>query len=297
MILAVLLMTAALTCGARPNVHHAWHRLSRSSPPCPRDATWATRTNLAFFKLSSQSWQDGYLAYVFQNIGVTNKFYVEFGFNADSFEGGSGANTYVLHSSFGWQGLLLDGDHSNATINLHRAMVLPDTIVSLFDKHNVPLEPDYVSIDVDSCDVLLLEALLASKYSPRVLTVEYNANFPLNATISVTPSTSWNGHDRRYGASLGAIHAVARRHGYSIVNVVPGLDAVLVRDDALCGGDVLPVDSWKHLTGTPTHHACIDVAECVHHFMDSEVYFATKDVGKAQQAAADYMATHLSLLL
>jgi hypothetical protein len=247
---------------------------TRRTRSCPHDLDWATRTNLDFLRLSSQSWQDGYLAYVFQNIGVTNKYYVEFGFNAASFEGGTGANTHLLHKAFGWTGLLLDGEHSNASINLHRETLSPDNIVSVFDKYNVPLEPDYVSIDVDSTDVLILDKLLASKFSPRVVTVEYNSNFPLEATISVTATTRWNG-DVRFGASLGAIHAVASRWGYSIVNVVPSLDVVLVRSDVLCAGKVAPYESWRRHTGVRMHTVCPSVAACADSFMDSEVYFET----------------------
>jgi hypothetical protein len=265
---------------------------TRRTRTCPHDLDWAARTDVTFFKLSSQSWQDGYLAYVFQNIGVTNKFYVEFGFNEDSFEGGSGANTYALHKHFGWTGLLLDGGHSNATINLHREMIYPDNIVSLFEKYDVPLEPDYVSVDVDSTDVLILEKLLASKFAPRVLTVEYNSNFPLEATISLTPTSRWNGRDLRFGASLGAIHAVATRHGYSLVHIVPGLDAVLVRSDILCSGKILPYETWKNTVAARMHARCASVAECADDFMDSEVYFATHDVAKARTAARKYLDKH-----
>lgn len=294
-LLLLLTIAASVLATANGRLAASSVRGTRVARSCPRDLDWSARTDLDFFKLSSQSWQDGYLAYVFQNIGVTNKYYVEFGFNSNSFEQGSGANTYLLHRAFGWTGLLLDGDHSNATINLHREFLSPDNIVSVFEKYSVPVEPDYVSIDVDSADVLILEKLLASKFSPRVLTVEYNANFPLDATISVTPSMQWNMQDRRYGASLGAVHAVARRHGYSIVNVVPSLDAVLVRDDVLCSGRVPPHETWRPLTNVVSHGPCPG-PECVQSFMDSEVYIATHDLGRAQKAAQAYLSQHPTIL-
>lgn len=124
----------------------------------------------------SQQGQDGVLAEIFRRLGVTNRFYVEFGFDADDFGGGSGPNTRNLWEQ-GWRGLLLDGSHANASINLHRHYIQPDNIAALFKKYEVPKEADYVSIDLDSCDIwVLLE--LAKEYRPRVVSVEYNSNFP-----------------------------------------------------------------------------------------------------------------------
>jgi len=62
------------------------------------------------------------LARIFAGIGTTNRHFVEFGFNAPSFEESSGANTEALWQQ-GWHGLLLDGTRSNASINLHQSVV------------------------------------------------------------------------------------------------------------------------------------------------------------------------------
>ena len=77
----------------------------------------------AFARAQSQGAQDYIIADIFDRIGVTNGYYVEIGFNSPTFEGGTGANTWALHRR-GWRGLLL--------------------------AHGAPLEPDYVSIDIDS---------------------------------------------------------------------------------------------------------------------------------------------------
>ena len=50
----------------------------------------------------SQGAQDAILRDIFSRIGTTNKFDVEFGFNAPDWEGGSGANTEELHKA-GWR--------------------------------------------------------------------------------------------------------------------------------------------------------------------------------------------------
>ena len=129
----------------------------------------------------SQGGQDARLHQIFAAIGVLNRSYVEFGY-----QGRSTSNTFALWKD-GWNGLLLDGNPrwvsktDDSKSNLHRAKITSRSIVRLFRRHGVPLEVDYVSIDIDSYDLWVLRALLGSEYRPRVLTVEYNSNFPWDA--------------------------------------------------------------------------------------------------------------------
>jgi len=108
-------------------------------------------------KMYSQSVQDGIIENIFKNIGTTNKFCVEFGFNSTTLEGGSGSNTANLILNEGWEALLLDGSNSNPEINLHQVFLTPENIVETFNKYNVPKDLDYLSIDVDSIDLWLLK--------------------------------------------------------------------------------------------------------------------------------------------
>lgn len=146
-------------------------------PTCPNGLeSWPMRLREQERKVHSQTMQDGVLEAIFEHIGTTNKYYVEFGFDADSFEGSIGSNTRNLYGQ-GWTGLLMDGGYENASINLHKEFLTDRNIVELFDKYLVPRAPDYVSIDVDSCDIWIL-LQLTKAYRPRVITVEYNSNFP-----------------------------------------------------------------------------------------------------------------------
>ena len=52
----------------------------------------------------------------------------------------------------------------------------------MFEKYNVKTEFDLLSEDSDSYDFFMLEAILEAGYRPRVVMVEYNANFELTET-------------------------------------------------------------------------------------------------------------------
>lgn len=202
------------------------------------------------WRIWSQGKQDSVLASLFEHLGTTNKRFVEFGY--DSSEAAADSNSRLLNVQ-GWKGLLLDGGNENAEINLHKAMITPDNIVSLFDKYHVPREPDYVSIDLDSCDLWVFLAL-TKVYRPRVMTMEYNMFWPLGASKTNICKTSegenyhWN-HDVLYGASLAAIAKAADARGYALIWVEEGLDAFLVRKDLVCNGSHLPLQIFAAKTG------------------------------------------------
>lgn len=52
----------------------------------------------------SQNKEDGVLDYIFDNVGTTDKYYVEFGT-----ANGDEVNTRKLYELSGWDGLLMDG--------------------------------------------------------------------------------------------------------------------------------------------------------------------------------------------
>lgn len=238
----------------------------------------------------SQGGQDGILAEIFRNIPATHSppFCVEFGFNASTLDGGTGANVASLVIDRGWQALLLDGGHENSAINLRREFLTSANVVGVFEKWGVPLQPDYISIDVDSTDLWLFRALLP-RYRAAVYSVEYNSHFPLDLSVTCAddPQIRWLG-DRAYGASLAALVSVAREHGYSLVAVEPTLDAFFVRDDLLDDGSGVlapELEHWRAATRIDLHPPVLDRRR-VGLFLDYHVWRNTGGDSAAARKAA-----------
>lgn len=212
---------------------------------------WALECDAHSKKITSQGGQDGILEWIFENIGTTDKTYVEFGFNTLTWDGGSGPNTRNLHE-LRWTGLLLDGSLENPDINLQKLWIKQDTIVNDLYLKGISDGIDYISVDIDSADCFVFREI-ACKMRPRVMTIEYNSNYPLEATIAnIGGDYFWRG-DRLYGCSLGTHALIAEECGYSIVAVVHHLDVFVVRNDLLINTDVPPLSKWAFETNQKVH--------------------------------------------
>ena len=183
---------------------------------------------------------------------------------------------------------LLDGGHENPAINLHREFLTAANIVEVFTRHGVPAEPDYVSIDLDSTDLWVFRALLKS-FRARVFSVEYNSHFPLDAAITFPDDPAERGQeDRGYGVSLKCLVMAAEEAGYSLVKVVPKLDAFFVRNDLLDDGSgrlVPALETWRAATSLSFHAPLRDPSR-VGIFLDYEVFRRTDGDLVASRAAA-----------
>merc|ERR1712112_335713 len=201
------------------------------------------------------------------NYGASGSLlYVEFGFDSHSYEGGGGSNTAYLHLTKNWTGNLVDGSNENPKINLTKAFVYPDTICSLLLSLGVPVGVDYISIDIDTCDLWVFLALTSESCGirPRVVSVEYNSNYAmgvkksikLDACLSTTAPEDryvWRNWDNSQGASLSAQLMAGDRTGYSAVYVERQLDVFFVRDDLLCNGAGVQGEGFRGETSVPIH--------------------------------------------
>ncbi|KAL1523050.1 hypothetical protein AB1Y20_018010 [Prymnesium parvum] len=213
------------------------------------------------WKRFSQGNQDGILQAIFSLIGETNRWAVEFGFD---YQGGSGhrGEQLIMHNSglntrllreHGWNVVFFDAIVNDTNVGIHKVILTEDNIVDSFHAALVPIEVDYVSIDVDSIDLWLLRALL-KEYRPRVISVEYNRNFL--SWMHITHIRDWHQWTRKsvYGASAGAMNHIAKINGYKVVNIMPsGMDMFFVRQDVLQAHCILhsiaQFDELAHMAG------------------------------------------------
>ena len=179
----------------------------------------------------SQGAQDCQLDQIFYNIGTTNKYFVEYGFNTNTQCSGSGPNSCKLWKVHKWTGLLLDGVNENPEINLHAHYLYSTNAASILMQYTVPKELDFLSGDMDSHDYFVMDNIL-SHFHPRVVTTEYNANWPKDINLSqIDPQLSlsnytWKFEGCIFGVSASALKYLMKGYGYELIGVVPGLDLI-----------------------------------------------------------------------
>lgn len=243
----------------------------------------------------SQGNQDCMLKTIFENLGTTNKQFVEYGFNAGAQCTGSGPNTCKLWRD-GWGGLLLDGMNQNVSINLHAHYLYSTNIEDILLQYDVHKEPDFLSSDMDSHDFFVLASILHS-FKPRVVTTEYNSNWPLGWHISqIDPSLSqdlWNISRNNFefrqciwGASASSLKQLMDRHKYSLIGVTPRLDLFWARNDLLTCFRVPDFSFFvPKMDLGRLHHNHQHNKQYEDWLIDTNVWMTTGDVQKAKISA------------
>ena len=172
----------------------------------------------------SQNGEDGVIAEILARIGITQRFFVEFGV-----ESGHEGNCVFLADVERWDGLFMEAnpDHfhrlaakyaATSSIQVANAAVTPGNVERLFAAAGVPEQPDVLSIDIDGGDYWVWEALRT--FSARLVVIEYNSalapstdRLPSRATTRGAgpgPTTS----ERRWRH----LRRLAARKGYRLVH-------------------------------------------------------------------------------
>jgi hypothetical protein len=212
------------------------------------------RLNKAEYQVFSQNGEDGIITEIFNRIGTTNKYFVEFGV-----ENGLECNsTNLLYKQ--WQGLWIEGSsHFYAEINstfkdivdsgrltVKNQFINAENIEEIFKSADVPAEPDMLSIDIDYNDYYVWKAIV--NYKPRVVIVEYNALFrpDTNFVVPYNANRTWDGTSY-FGASLLALQQLADEKGYCLVGCCfVGSNAFFVRKDLINDNFEAPYTAENH---------------------------------------------------
>jgi hypothetical protein len=188
------------------------------------------------FRLRSQNEEDGIILALFRAAGVTTRTFVEIG------SGASGGNSAVLAYELGWAGLMIDGNNKavreaaqrfrfNPRVTVVKERLRTSTVDEILRRHGITGEIDFMSIDIDSFDYWLWQAVTVC--TPRVVVMEYNALFGAERAVTVPDAPRPENAPKGYsGASLAALEKLARAKGYGLVLCEDaGINAFFLRDD------------------------------------------------------------------
>jgi hypothetical protein len=192
-----------------------------------------TDLNIYQKKILSQWGQDGVLEKIFETIGTTNKYFVEFGSSGN--DTGMGNTAYLRR--YGFDGLLMDGYEAPYGIandkqyDVKIEFISSSNINNLFKKYNVPNEFDFLSIDIDGQDFHVWNKL--ENYSPRVVSIEMNYHIAPgpDKVMDLNDNYVWNG-SAISGSSISALKKLGNKKGYSLVCTCMS-DAIFVRNDLI----------------------------------------------------------------
>jgi len=180
-------------------------------------------------RVFSQNGEDGILEFIFDEIGITNKYFVEFGV-----DDGRVCNTKYLKEKKSWNGLMMDCKEDRP-IYIKKEFVTAENINDLFEKYQVPHHFDLLSIDVDFNDFWLWKAL--ENYSPRFVVIEFNSSIPPNKSkvVKYDPYAKWD-KTNYFGASLLALEKLGSEKGYTLVGCDnTGTNAFFVKKELVKG--------------------------------------------------------------
>jgi hypothetical protein len=184
-------------------------------------------------RVFGQNFEDGVIEKMFEVIEPTNKILVDFGAN-DGVYASNSRNLFLAH---GWGGLLLEADDAcfkkcsalyagNDKVSVIQALLTPDNIEHLLASNSVPKDFDFLSVDIDSYELYIWEAILRS-FRPKVVCIEYNGSFapPISVAVPYNRESSYmrDGdanapyYSDFYGASLQALYDFGKKSGYDLV--------------------------------------------------------------------------------
>ena len=207
----------------------------------------AADLNACEFKVFSQFGEDGIIQRLVHLVPVANRTFIEFGV-----ENFSESNCRFLMMNDNWRGFVMDGSAKQIAairklpdiwkfdLVAKAAFVTRENVNELITSSGFDADLGILSVDVDGNDYWLVEALTAM--TPRVLIVEYNALFGSERKITVPYDSAFRKQKAHhsglyFGASLGALAAVAALKGYSLVATESsGVNAFFVRNDLLGNG-------------------------------------------------------------
>lgn len=198
-------------------------------------------------KYFSQNGEEGIIEHIFNKIGFTNKWCVDFG----AYDGKNLSNTLYFKNKYSFNRCLIEGDinkikKKQTTEPIKHAIVSSKNINSLIDE--VPQVYDLLSIDIDGDDYWVWKAM---EKQARVVILEYHCGIPNDVPLAIIEGegkqfqslgkTGTAGMHGYYGANLKAFHRLAKDKGYEFVTTLID-NAIYVLKDEFNKLGIKPID-------------------------------------------------------
>lgn len=257
---------------------------------------WIKKINSYGKQITSTGNQDGIIEYICKNISIKHKFCIGLGFNAPELRTTDGRNNAInIIIKQQWDNLLLDKKHENHSCKLYKEFITSDNICDIFKKHNVPVDPGYISINIKTTSLWITDAIL-DKYNPSFFSIKFNPNIPIDYAITFPndPNERWES-DKIMSASLKAIKIMAEKHNYSLVyagkyEIDGHHDAFFIRNKLLSSLETPNIKNFKHVL-YPAYLYCITGRYKI--MMDYETWLETKNVKASKDKALKVSKSYL----
>ncbi|HEV2881551.1 MAG TPA: hypothetical protein VGX24_09770 [Pyrinomonadaceae bacterium] len=143
-------------------------------------------------------------------------------------DGVRGSNTYALFRE-GWRGVGFEGSNRKVCklaaaykhypqVSAANCVVTPSNVVPLLRAYDIEREFGVLSLDIDSYDYWVLDAVL-SEFRPRVVVTEINEKIPPPVRFVVKYDPAFQMTHHFFGYSIQSLAELAARHDYAILEV------------------------------------------------------------------------------
>jgi hypothetical protein len=143
-------------------------------------------------------------------------------------DGVRGSNTYALFRA-GWRGLGIEADARRASrlaraykslpdVEAVHALVTPENVVRLLKEHDVAREFGVLSLDIDSYDYFVLDAVLGA-FRPRLVVTEINEKIPPPVRFVVRYDPHFRLQHHFFGYSISSLEELCQRHDYALLEL------------------------------------------------------------------------------
>ena len=138
------------------------------------------------------------------------------------------SNTHALFAA-GWRGLAVEADsrrlyrlartyRNQPNVFVCRCHVTPYNVVPLLEAYEIAPEFDLLSLDIDSYDYWVLDALLA-RFRPRLVVTEINEKIPPPIKFVVKYDADFQLRHHFYGYSIQSLAELCARHAYALIEL------------------------------------------------------------------------------